>query len=578
MGLNYPFSGVNNVAEYMVSGVPWTTSSVLTSGITEIDLPQISRSITVKNAGSSNIKLGFDSTGILSNNFYIITPSNTFTAEFRIKSMFISSSGGNLVNITAGLTTINSTKNTPPSYTYTLTPTFSPAPGFIAMPLNVTLGSDVPNAIVYYTTDGTTPTLLSSNVVANGTVLLTNTTTINAALVVDGKFVGPVVTATYQKFITIDFTSMFSAGGGVDAASFTSKSGLSLSRASAATVQIGTSLISSNIGTNTARIGRKLDANPLALVLEETRTNILSSSRDINAALGGMNLASQSLNIAAGPDGNVLADLVSGTNSASSFSHFWNQAQIGVLQNKPYSVGEWLKSNNAALITQSMNPAFPTVLVQNKGVTTDWNRFTFSQTFNAAQGIFTPLQGQVGTPFNAFIDFMQFELGAFPTEAIITTGSPDSRAGERLFHPTGSTLVDNGRLGLAFRISPKGHSTQYTSNIRLWSTGTNNFFEINSTNRFVTASVGGTAITFTPAISWFADDVLDIWTAVGNGRPEFKYRNNVTGSIITLTASAGVHGPLVVADSLDLFCSGTVNQFTSYIRTITAYTSGTSLF
>jgi hypothetical protein len=61
------------------------------------------------------------------------------------------------------------------------TPTFSPAPGFYSLPQSVTLSDTTPGAVIYYTTDGTTPT--ASSPVYSTPISVSATTTIQAIAV-----------------------------------------------------------------------------------------------------------------------------------------------------------------------------------------------------------------------------------------------------------------------------------------------------------------------------------------------------------------------------------------------------------
>jgi hypothetical protein len=116
MSLNNPYDGSNCVAEYLVSAIPWVTSSVISSGITQFNFPSITQFITVSNVSGSNLRLGFTQNGIIGNNYYTVTTSSLFSANLRITSLFLSSSGNNSVNISAGLTTVQSKFFTLPSF------------------------------------------------------------------------------------------------------------------------------------------------------------------------------------------------------------------------------------------------------------------------------------------------------------------------------------------------------------------------------------------------------------------------------------------------------------------------------
>ena len=87
---------------------------------------------------------------------------------------------------------------------------------------------------------------------------------------------------------------------------------LVLRRASAATVQTGTStVVTQGIGPDIARIGRPTDADPLGMIIEEGRTNLIADGRDLGTARWQAgSAATVTLNVSIGPDGANSADSV----------------------------------------------------------------------------------------------------------------------------------------------------------------------------------------------------------------------------------------------------------------------------
>ena len=113
--LNDPRSGPGNVAEYMVSGIPFVTSSTLpASTIREIKFPYVTRFFTVKNgtntALSSSIAVGFTGAGLNSvsgGHYFTLESGESYSGELRCKSLFISSSISTpRYEIIAGLTRV----------------------------------------------------------------------------------------------------------------------------------------------------------------------------------------------------------------------------------------------------------------------------------------------------------------------------------------------------------------------------------------------------------------------------------------------------------------------------------------
>lgn len=71
------------------------------------------------------------------------------------------------------------------------TPTFSPPPGSFVDSVTVTLSSSTPDAVIYYTLDGSDPDDTSANVPSGGTVEITSTSTLTARAFADNEFSGP---------------------------------------------------------------------------------------------------------------------------------------------------------------------------------------------------------------------------------------------------------------------------------------------------------------------------------------------------------------------------------------------------
>ena len=77
----------------------------------------------------------------------------------------------------------------------TATPTFSPAAGTYATAQTVTISDATPGAVIYYTTDGTTPTTSAAK--DTGPVTVSSTETIHAFAAASGYINGAMASATY---------------------------------------------------------------------------------------------------------------------------------------------------------------------------------------------------------------------------------------------------------------------------------------------------------------------------------------------------------------------------------------------
>jgi len=95
-----------------MSGIPYVTSSVATSGVTHLAFDRVTRFITVKNndIGTTQINFAFTANGLGTYNFFQLKDGETFHAEVRIKDLFVTCVSGTTAEYTvfAGMTTINS--------------------------------------------------------------------------------------------------------------------------------------------------------------------------------------------------------------------------------------------------------------------------------------------------------------------------------------------------------------------------------------------------------------------------------------------------------------------------------------
>ena len=111
--MNNPYFGEGYVPAYQLSPSPWVTSSQVTLGSTvQLDFPQVTRSLIVQNTGATNtaIAVAFTQNGLkpANSNYFILSGTNSFSAELRVDRLFISGAVGATVPFTviAGLTPI----------------------------------------------------------------------------------------------------------------------------------------------------------------------------------------------------------------------------------------------------------------------------------------------------------------------------------------------------------------------------------------------------------------------------------------------------------------------------------------
>lgn len=105
-------SGFGNVNDYLISGVPYATSStapITTPG--SITFPFITKQLIIKNDSSlANLVVGFTSNGTKNTNRFTLIPSESLTMDVRVKTVYLMSTGvsGIPFSMFASLTLINS--------------------------------------------------------------------------------------------------------------------------------------------------------------------------------------------------------------------------------------------------------------------------------------------------------------------------------------------------------------------------------------------------------------------------------------------------------------------------------------
>jgi hypothetical protein len=112
MGLGNRGAGSEHAPAYTVSGIPFVTSSTIALGQTKyINFPCITRDITVKLETTGTLAVAFTENGLKStnSNFFRLLQGESYSAQLRIKDLFLSGSTGGTLNfsVIAGLTTIH---------------------------------------------------------------------------------------------------------------------------------------------------------------------------------------------------------------------------------------------------------------------------------------------------------------------------------------------------------------------------------------------------------------------------------------------------------------------------------------
>ena len=105
--LNNPRPGFNLTAEYQVSAIPWVTSSNVT-GVKRHDFYKVTKFVVVKNnSGPGTLRVGFTNLGVQGSNYFELAAGESFAGDFRVKTVYLSSSANVSYSMLAGVTMID---------------------------------------------------------------------------------------------------------------------------------------------------------------------------------------------------------------------------------------------------------------------------------------------------------------------------------------------------------------------------------------------------------------------------------------------------------------------------------------
>ncbi len=104
-------TGLGNSSAYQVSAIPFLKRQNITTDITQITFPQVTKFIKIVNtSGSRALNVGFSSLGISASSNYFTVAANSESAIYywRVSSIFVQGVGGSVpIEIHAGLTTVS---------------------------------------------------------------------------------------------------------------------------------------------------------------------------------------------------------------------------------------------------------------------------------------------------------------------------------------------------------------------------------------------------------------------------------------------------------------------------------------
>lgn len=356
--------------------------------------------------------------------------------------------------------------------------------------------------------------------------------------------------------------------------------GLLFTRASAATVQTGTStVVTAGIGTDVARVGRRLDADSVGLVIEPSRTNRLTYDSDYSNAFWSKGTGATLTAGQADPAGGTGASRVQATSGNWGISE---QTAVVIGGTAPVVESGWFAATGGtetpnANIYQS---AAPGRLATSASVTTAWNHVWLTSAYGAGNQVayggvdgrnWSAIGGVAAGARDCREWGAQAERGAWPSELIQTSGASATRAGERLYRPTASALVHYGRLSMALSFRPKSTLANADGVQRLWTSGAD-YAEL-ATTGVLTVSVGGVTNT-TAALSWAQYDSVRLFVAAGGGVASVVSYNVNAGAVVHPAVAGAALGTVSTAGALELLNDGAgtpAKQLACWLTAITFY-------
>ena len=109
MSIDNPESGFGSVPEFLVSALPWVTSSTANTDTQRWDLPKVSRTVTIRNLNPSGsiLAIAWTKNGAKGTNRFVIPGNSSETFDVRVKEIhIIAVLGTPAYSLHAGLTMI----------------------------------------------------------------------------------------------------------------------------------------------------------------------------------------------------------------------------------------------------------------------------------------------------------------------------------------------------------------------------------------------------------------------------------------------------------------------------------------
>lgn len=342
--------------------------------------------------------------------------------------------------------------------------------------------------------------------------------------------------------------------------SYLAACGLTLARASSATVQTSAStVVVSGIGVDDPRIG---DAGLRGLVMEEGRTNSCDLSSPWTWGATGTSKSQVT-----GPDG--VAASATRIEDTDGAAYGYVARSVAYTASTQYIASCWINAEQSTPAGEnlSFNTNDGAVLnpISRASVLGTWARKS-NATYVSGAGpssnlsivpVYSTVAGLGAASFYGF----QRENGKFVTELIPTTGASAARQPDRLV-VTASNIVRSGRIGLAFRVKLKGSiggADNYAADPVLWKYSGSNYALVYAATGIMQIVIAGSSYTTSSGFTAAVGDVVDYWVEAGGGSLQtiVKARkstdNGATWGAVTTLGTTSAQGTVPSSTPIDLF-------------------------
>lgn len=386
---------------------------------------------------------------------------------------------------------------------------------------------------------------------------------------------------TPRVLYSFDFTSQ-SAGA------VSLPTGLTFARASSGhTVQDGASaLVTSGITSNdVGRIGRLSSSQSYGLYLEPARTNVYGYANTPDLASGTAGSSGSTFTTGrTGPGGASTATRVQ--QNSGTFSRYHSITTAGA--STPYTLSTWVAQglgSGAYLICAPYSGTLGAAITGTAGAS--WSRVANTYTYPSTSAAnLVGEDGRANAPSGASagardvdLSYIQFEVGSYPTSAIVTSGgSTATRAGERLSidGTRAAASVVNGRLGVYLRLRALAASSELAATegyLLAWSGGA---VFVDGANKYIYAYSGANdSQTANSAISWARGDLLEFAIEVGAGTSALRWRvNGGTVNVASFSVQNDSLGSLDLSAGMDICNTAASAQMPSIVEKVVTFAPG----